>query len=298
MVYHNPVLLSESIDSLNILNDGIYVDLTFGGGGHSKLILDNLGNNGRLIAFDQDSDVIENMINDSRFLFINQNFKFLKQNLKYHSIDLVDGIFADLGVSSHQFDSAQRGFSLRYDAEIDMRMNINSSLNAKEILNNYSEDQLSTIFYNYSDLRNSKDIAKLIVNSRVGSKITKTSQLNLILRPVLPKGYENKILAKIYQALRIEVNQEMEALKEVLNQLPDLIKKGGVMSFITYHSVEDRIVKRFIQNGCFDDEPKKNEFGKSNLPFKKSFKFLSPSKEEIKRNIRARSAKLRSAVRI
>ena len=178
-----------------------------------------------MIAFDQDSDVIENMINDSRFLFINQNFKFLKQNLKYYSIDFVDGIFADLGVSSHQFDSADRGFSLRYDAEIDMRMNINSSLDAKEILNNYSEDQLSTIFYEYSDLRNSKDIAKLIVKSRVGSKISKTSQLNLILKPILPKGYENKILAKIYQALRIEVNQEMEALKEVLNQLPDLIKR-------------------------------------------------------------------------
>jgi len=298
MMYHNPVLLFDSINSLNISKDGIYVDLTFGGGGHSKLILDNLGNNGRLIAFDQDKDVIKNMINDSRFLYINQNFKFLKQNLKYHSVDFVDGVFADLGVSSHQLDSKERGFSFMYDTEIDMRMNINSSLNAKEILNTYPEDKLSNIFYDYSDLRNSKDIAKLIVNSRVSNKIFKTGQLNLILEPLLPKGYENKILAKIYQALRIEVNQEMEALKEVLNQLPNLIKKGGVMSFITYHSVEDRIVKRFIQNGCFDDESKKNEFGKSNLPFKKLFKFLTPSKEEIKRNIRARSAKLRSAVRI
>ena len=197
----------ESIDSLNILSNGVYVDLTLGGGGHSKLILNNLSSKGKLIAFDQDIDAIENKIDDSRFILINQNFKFLKQNLKYNNILNVDGVFGDLGVSSHQFDSSKRGFSIRFDSEIDMRMNTNSSFDAKEILNEYSENQLSNIFFEYADLRNSKDIAKTIVDARSLGKIKRTSQLNEILSSFLPKGFENKILAKVYQALRIEVRK-------------------------------------------------------------------------------------------
>ena len=297
-MYHSPVMPFESIDSLNILCDGVYVDLTFGGGGHSKLILKNLSDKGKLIAFDQDMDALKNKIHDSRFILINQNFKFLQQNLKYNNIFNVDGIFADLGVSSHQFDSADRGFSIRYDSEIDMRMNTNSSFDAQEILNEYSESQLSNILFEYADLRNSKNIAKAIVNARFLEKITRTSQLNEILSSFLPKGFENKILAKVYQALRIEVNQELQALKEVLLQLPSLVKKGGIISFITYHSIEDRIVKRFIQNGCFDSESPKNEFGVAKIPFKKIFKFITPSIKEIKSNTRARSAKLRSAIKL
>ena len=288
----------ESIDSLKIISDGIYVDLTFGGGGHSKLILEKLGIKGRLIAFDQDTDAIKNKMEDNRLLLINQNFKFLKQNLKYHSIKSVNGVFADLGVSSHQFDSSVRGFSIRHDSELDMRMNLNSSVNAKDILNEFSVSQLSDIFYHYSDLRNSKQIAELIVSERTKNKITKTSQLNKLLKPFLPLGFENKVLAKVYQALRIEVNNEMEALKEVLVQLPELVKKGGIISIITYHSVEDRLVKRFIRNGCFDSEPIKNEYGIPIIPFKRLFKFIAPSDNEIKNNNRARSAKLRSAIRL
>jgi len=297
-MYHKPVMPLESIDSLKIISDGIYVDLTFGGGGHSKLILEKLGIKGRLIAFDQDTDAMKNKMEDNRLLLINQNFKFLKQNLKYHSIKSVNGVFADLGVSSHQFDSSVRGFSIRHDSELDMRMNLNSSVNAKNILNEFSVNQLSDIFYHYSDLRNSKQIAELIVSERTKNKITKTSQLNKLLKPFLPLGFENKVLAKVYQALRIEVNNEMEALKEVLVQLPELVKKGGVISIITYHSVEDRLVKRFIQNGCFDSEPIKNEYGIPIIPFKRLFKFITPSDNEIKNNNRARSAKLRSAVRL
>ena len=288
----------ESIDSLKIISDGIYVDLTFGGGGHSKLILEKLGIRGRLIAFDQDTDAMKNKMEDNRLLLINQNFKFLKQNLKYHSIKSVNGVFADLGVSSHQFDSSVRGFSIRHDSELDMRMNLNSSVNAQNILNEFSVSQLSDIFYHYSDLRNSKQIAELIVSERTKNKITKTSQLNKLLKPFLPLGFENKVLAKVYQALRIEVNNEMEALKEVLVQLPELVKKGGIISIITYHSVEDRLVKRFIRNGCFDSEPIKNEYGIPIIPFKRLFKFIAPSDNEIKNNNRARSAKLRSAVRL
>ncbi|MBT7983827.1 MAG: 16S rRNA (cytosine(1402)-N(4))-methyltransferase RsmH, partial [Flavobacteriaceae bacterium] len=209
-MYHSPVMPLESIHSLDILSDGVYVDLTFGGGGHSKLILDNLSRSGKLIAFDQDIDAINNKIDDSRLILINQNFKFLEQNLKYNNILNIDGVFADLGVSSHQFDSAERGFSIRYDSVIDMRMNTNSSFNAQQILNEYSESQISNILFEYADLRNSKDIAKTIVEERSLKKITRTSQLNEILNSFLPKGFENKILAKVYQALRIEVNQEMQ----------------------------------------------------------------------------------------
>lgn len=291
-------MLNESIKCLEIKKDGAYVDLTFGGGGHSKAILNFLSKKGKLIAFDQDLDAIENKIDDKRLLLLNQNFKFLKQNLNFYGYDFVDGVLADLGVSSFQFDSLERGFSIREGSNLDMRMNKNGKLTASEILNNYSEKELSNIFFEYSDLRNSRSIAKLIVEKRNQNKIISTEQFNKILNPFLSEGYENKTLAKIYQALRIEVNDEMESLKKMLVQLPNVLKKGGKMVIITYHSVEDRIVKRFIQNGCFDSEPLKDDFGKYKLPFKKSFKYLSPSLIEIRKNSRARSAKLRSAIRI
>ena len=297
-MYHSPVMLDESIESLDIKGDGVYVDLTFGGGGHSKEILNILSDKGKLLAFDQDFDAIENKILDNRFLLINQNFKFLKQNLNYHGYPMVDGILADLGVSSYQFDKPERGFSIRHESKLDMRMNKNGEFTASDILNNYSESELSKIFYNYSDLRNSRAIAKLIIEKRNENKIIYTEQFNRILNPFLSKGFENKTLAKIYQALRIEVNDEIEVLKQLLVQLPDIIKKGGKIVIITYHSVEDRLVKRFIQNGCFESEPIKDDFGKYKLPFKKSFKFKVPSAKEIKINSRSRSAKLRSAERI
>jgi 16S rRNA (cytosine1402-N4)-methyltransferase len=297
-MYHKPVMLNESIKCLEIKKDGAYVDLTFGGGGHSKAILNFLSKKGKLIAFDQDLDAIENKIDDKRLLLLNQNFKFLKQNLNFYGYDFVDGVLADLGVSSFQFDSLERGFSIREGSNLDMRMNKNGKLTASEILNNYSEKELSNIFFEYSDLRNSRSIAKLIVEKRNQNKIISTEQFNNILNPFLSEGYENKTLAKIYQALRIEVNDEMESLKKMLVQLPNVLKKGGKMVIITYHSVEDRIVKRFIQNGCFDSEPSKDDFGKYKLPFKKSFKYLSPGLIEIRKNSRSRSAKLRSAIRI
>ena len=296
-MYHKPVMLNESIKCLEIKKDGAYVDLTFGGGGHSKAILNFLSKKGKLIAFDQDLDAIENKIDDKRLLLLNQNFKFLKQNLNFYGYDFVDGVLADLGVSSFQFDSLERGFSIREGSNLDMRMNKNGKLTASEILNNYSEKELSNIFFEYSDLRNSRSIAKLIVEKRNQNKIISTEQFNKILNPFLSEGYENKTLAKIYQALRIEVNDEMESLKKMLVQLPNVLKKGGKMVIITYHSVEDRIVKRFIQNGCFDSEPSKDDFGKYKLPFKKSFKYLSPGLIEIRKNSRSRSAKLRSAIR-
>ena len=291
-------MLNESIKCLEIKKDGAYVDLTFGGGGHSKAILNFLSKKGKLIAFDQDLDAIENKIDDKRLLLLNQNFKFLKQNLNFYGYDFVDGVLADLGVSSFQFDSLVRGFSIRNGSNLDMRMNKNGKLTASEILNNYSEKELSNIFFEYSDLRNSRSIAKLIVEKRNQNKIISTEQFNKILNPFLSEGYENKTLAKIYQALRIEVNDEMESLKKMLVQLPSILKKGGKIVIITYHSVEDRIVKRFIQNGCFDSEPLKDDFGKYKLPFKKSFKYLSPGLIEIRKNSRSRSAKLRSAIRI
>tara|TARA_B100001094_G_scaffold107070_1_gene103100 strand:+ start:20329 stop:21222 length:894 start_codon:yes stop_codon:yes gene_type:complete len=297
-MYHNPVMIKETIDCLELKEDGIYVDLTFGGGGHSKEILNFLSDKGKLVAFDQDTDAIENKILDDRFLLINQNFKFLKQNLNYHGYPVVDGILADLGVSSYQFDKPERGFSIRHESKLDMRMNKNGELTASDILNNYSESELSKIFYDYSDLRNSRAIAKLIVDKRNKNKIHLTKQFNKMLKPFLSKGYENKTLAKIYQALRIEVNDEIEVLKQLLLQLPDVIRKGGKIVIITYHSIEDRLVKRFIQNGCFESEPLKDDFGKYKLPFKKSFKFIAPSLKEIKINNRSRSAKLRSAERI
>ena len=298
MIYHKPVLLQESIEGLNIRPDGIYVDVTFGGGGHSQAILDRLGEKGRLIAFDQDEDALYNRIEDDRFLLINENFRHIKRFLRFHGIDRVDGILADFGISSHQIDEAERGFSTRFDADLDMRMNRRNKLSAFEVVNHYPEEKLRAIFYQYGELRQAPVFARVIAAARKQTEIKTTDQLNSILRSHCPRRRENKILAQVYQAIRIEVNQELEALKEFLNQTPDLLKKGGRLSLISYHSLEDRLVKRFIRSGLFEGEPEKDMFGNINVPFKKVGKLIVPSEEEVELNSRARSAKLRIAERI
>ena len=295
MSYHNPVLLNESVNALAIKKDGIYVDVTFGGGGHSKEILNQLGENGKLVAFDQDADALQNTINDSRFILIAENFRFISRYLRFHGIKKVDGILADLGVSSHQFDEASRGFSTRFDGELDMRMNQKAKISAKHIINKYPEEKLSEILFLYGELRNAKSIAKTIVEERAKEKIDSSFQLKKILEKYLPKAKEHKILAQIYQAFRIEVNEELEALKEFLTQIPNLLNDSGRLSVISYHSLEDRLVKRFINSGMFSGELEKDIFGNTNEPLKKVGKLIVPSNAEIKQNNRARSAKLRIA---
>ncbi len=297
MSYHNPVLLFESVGGLNIDPDGIYVDVTFGGGGHSKEILNQLGKNGKLFAFDQDADALNNEIDDDRFVLINENFRYIKRFLRFHGVVKVNGILADLGVSSHQFDIAERGFSTRFDADLDMRMNKNDVLSAYEVINDYKEEKLSSVFYEYGELRNSRALAKEIVLSRVQNEIKTSFRLKEVLQRFLPKAKEHKILAQIFQAIRIEVNQEIEVLKEFLLQTPELLVKDGRLSVISYHSLEDRLVKRFIQNGIFEGEPEKDFYGNVEVPFKKAGKLIVPTNEEIKINNRARSAKLRVAVK-
>lgn len=298
MGYHNPVLLKETVDGLNIREDGVYVDVTFGGGGHSRGILNRLGEKGRLIAFDQDQDALLNIIDDSRFTLINENFRYLKRFLRFHGVMKVDGILADFGVSSHQFDVAERGFSIRFDGELDMRMNQQDELSAYHVINEYDEEQLRKVFKEYGELRQAPAIARVLVAERKTQDIKTTDQLKSVLRKFLPPRRENKILAQIYQAIRIEVNQEIEALKEFLTQTPELLDVGGRLSFISYHSLEDRLVKRFIRNGMFEGEPEKDVFGNFEVPFKKVGKLIIPEQEEIEINNRARSAKLRIAERI
>lgn len=298
MEYHNPVLLKETVDGLNIIEDGVYVDVTFGGGGHSKEILNRLGKNGKLIAFDQDQDALLNTIDDSRFTLINENFRYVKRFLRFHGVKKVDGILADFGVSSHQFDVAERGFSTRFEANLDMRMNQRETLSAHTVINEYDEQQLRQVFWQYGELRNAPALAKTIVLNREEDDIKTTEQLKNALKKHLPAYRENKILAQIYQAIRIEVNQEIEVLKEFLLQTPDLLKTGGRISFISYHSLEDRLVKRFIRNGMFEGEPEKDMFGNFTVPLKKIGKLIIPTQEEIKINNRARSAKLRIAEKI
>lgn len=297
MLYHNPVLLFESVDGLAINNDGVYVDVTFGGGGHSKEILKRLGSKGKLFAFDQDSDALKNTIDDERFTLIPANFRYIKRFLRLHGIEKVNGILADLGVSSHQFDEAQRGFSTRFDADLDMRMDKSSSISAYDIINKYEEEKLSNVLFQYGELRNARVLAKTIVNARLENEIKTSFALKKVLQKFLPKNKEHKILAQIFQAIRIEVNQEIEVLKEFLLQTPDLLEKGGRLSVISYHSLEDRLVKRFIQNGKFEGEAEKDFYGNVNVPFKKERKLIVPSEKEIKENNRARSAKLRIAIR-
>lgn len=295
MEYHNPVLLKETVDGLNIKPDGIYVDVTFGGGGHSREILNRLGEKGRLYAFDQDEDALRNVIDDKRFVLINENFRFIKRFLRFHNVKKVDGILGDFGVSSHQFDEAERGFSTRFDATLDMRMNQKDTLSAYEVVNEYEEKELKRVFVEFGELKNGGAMANVIVAVRKEKPIRNTEQLKQVLAKFLPAHKSNKILAQIYQAIRIEVNQEIEVLKEFLEQTQDLLESGGRLSLISYHSLEDRLVKRFMKNGLFEGEPERDFFGNFEVPFKTIEKLIVPSAEEIERNNRARSAKLRVA---
>ncbi|QNK76398.1 16S rRNA (cytosine(1402)-N(4))-methyltransferase RsmH [Winogradskyella sp. PAMC22761] len=298
MDYHNAVLLKETVDGLAIKPDGVYVDVTFGGGGHSREILSRLGPNGKLYAFDQDKDALENAIDDERFVLINENFRFVKRFLRFYGVKEVDGVLADFGVSSHQFDVAERGFSTRFEADLDMRMNQDNKLSAFEVINNYEEEDIRAVLFQYGELRNAPAMAKVIVEERKNVEIKTSEQLKSVLKPFLNHQKENKVLAQIYQAIRIEVNQEIEVLKELLLQMPEVLKKEGRLSFISYHSLEDRLVKRFIRNGLFEGEPERDVFGNFEVPLKKVGGLVIPSKEEIKINNRARSAKLRIAKKI
>jgi 16S rRNA (cytosine1402-N4)-methyltransferase len=295
MDYHNPVLLAATVDGLNIKPDGVYVDVTFGGGGHSKEILKRLGENGKLFAFDQDEDALENTIDDERFVLINENFRFIKRFLRFYNIKSVDGILADLGVSSHQFDVAERGFSTRFDAELDMRMSKKTDLSAYKVVNEYDENNLRRVFLDYGELKNAPAIARVIIEAREKETIKNTEQLKLVLDRFLPAHKSHKILAQMYQAIRIEVNQEMDVLKEFLEQSLEILKPEGRLSVLSYHSLEDRLVKRFVKNGLFEGEPEKDFFGNFSVPFKTIGKLIIPTNEEIKINNRARSAKLRIA---
>ena len=298
MEYHNPVLLKETVGGLNIKQDGVYVDVTFGGGGHSKEILESLGTKGRLIAFDQDKDALLNVIDDPRFLLISENFRFMQRFLRFHGVKAVDGILADFGVSSHQFDEPERGFSIRFDAMLDMRMNQQDVLSAHSLVNTYEEEALRQVFWQYGELRTAPVLAKTIVQARQITSIDTTFDLKTVLKKHLPQGRENKILAQIYQAIRIEVNQEIEVLKAFLLQTPSLLKTDGRLSVISYHSLEDRLVKRFIRNGLFEGEPEKDVFGNFEVPLKKVGSLIIPTSAEIKSNNRARSAKLRIAKKV
>lgn len=298
MSYHQPVLLSECIEGLNIKPDGTYVDVTFGGGGHSKEILKRL-TTGKLYAFDQDADAAANIINDNRFMLIKQNFRFARNFLKYYKALPVDGILADLGVSSHQFDTPERGFSTRFDGPLDMRMDTTSSVTAAFILNTYSPEQLKKIFAEYGDLKEAWKLAKTIEEKRAQKEIQTTEDLKNLVMPLAPRGKENKFLAKIYQALRIEVNKETEALEEFLSQCPDIIREGGRLVVISYHSLEDGLVKKLIKKGNTEGELEKDFFGNQQLPFRAvNSKPIIASEKELTENSRSRSAVLRIAERV
>lgn len=298
MDYHNPVLLKETVDGLNIDPDGVYVDVTFGGGGHSREIMKRLGPKGRLFAFDQDRDALSNVIDDDRFMLISENFRFIKRFLRFYGVKKVDGVLGDFGVSSHQFDVAERGFSTRFESELDMRMDQTSALSAHQVVNEYDEADLRRVLLQYGELRNAPKIARTIVGARRDGEIKTTEAFKEILAPFLPKHREHKILAQVYQAIRIEVNQELEVLKEFLLQTEEILEPGGRLSLISYHSLEDRLVKRYIRSGMFEGEPEKDMFGNVSVPFKKVGGLIVPTKEEIVENNRARSAKLRIAERI
>ncbi len=295
MEYHNPVLLKETVDGLNINPNGIYVDVTFGGGGHSKEILSHLGSNGKLFGFDQDEDAWENALPDERFTLIQENFRYIKRFLRFHGIKQVDGILADLGVSSHQFDVPERGFSTRFDADLDMRMSKRNELDASKVINEYDEANLKRVFLDYGELKIAPALARTIIEAREIKAISTTDELKIVLSRYLPDQFKNKVLAQIYQAVRIEVNQEMEVLKEFLEQSLEILKPEGRLSVISYHSLEDRLVKRFMKNGLFEGEPERDFFGNFSVPFKSIGKLIVPSEAEIKSNNRARSAKLRIA---
>ena len=296
--YHIPVLLHAAVDGLVLNPNGIYVDVTFGGGGHSREILSRLQNDGCLIGFDQDADAKKNRLEDNRFTLIGQNFKFLKSNLKLMKLNPVDGILADLGVSSHQFDSAERGFSFRFNSLLDMRMDKSVELDAIVVLNEYSEEKLAAIFWEYGELRESRKIARRIVEFRNSEEINKPNQIIELVRVLVPRKKENQFLARIFQAIRIEVNQEMEVLKTMLEQTVELLKPGGRLVVITYHSLEDRMVKKFFKSGNVNGFIEKDIYGISSCPLKEiNRKPILPANEEIEINNRARSAKLRIAER-
>lgn len=298
-MYHVPVLLKECIEGLDIKPNGIYVDLTFGGGGHSKEILKNL-KGGKLIAFDQDADARKNAeeIKDRSFTLIEGNFRFMKRYLKAEGITEVDGILADLGISSHQIDSAERGFSTRFDAVLDMRMDRGASKSAKEVVNEYSEAELHKILGMYGEIKNAKTAAHAIVQQRAGRKINTVEELKSALKPFAPRGKENKYFAQVFQAIRIEVNEELKALEEMLEQTAQVLKKGGRLVIMSYHSLEDRLVKNYINKGKFYGEVEKDIYGNFEKPFEGvTRKPVEPGEEEIERNKRARSAKLRIAVK-
>lgn len=298
MEYHNSVLLHPTVDGLNIKPDGIYVDVTFGGGGHSKEILKRLGLNGKLFAFDQDEDALANTIEDDRFTLINENFRFIKRFLRFYGVKSVDGILADLGVSSHQFDVAERGFSTRFEADLDMRMSKKNELNAYRVVNEYDDQELRRVFYDYGELKNAPAIARVLIEARNVEPIKNSEQFKTVLSRFLPGHKSNKILAQMYQAIRIEVNQEMDVLKEFLEQSLEILKPEGRLSIMSYHSLEDRLVKRFMKNGMFEGEPERDFFGNFSVPFKTIGKLIIPDEEEIKINNRARSAKLRIAEKL
>ena len=298
MMYHNPVLLNESISGLKINPSGVYVDVTYGGGGHSQEILKNLNSNGKLIAFDQDQDAIENKSNDSRLNLVKSNFKYLNNFLNYFQIKEIDGLLADFGISSHQIDNKERGFSTRFDSELDMRMNSTQIINAKIIVNDYDKDQLEYIFKNFGELKNYKKVTKKIISERAKKPIDTTGELKKILAPLVKLKDENKFLAQVFQSIRIEVNDELEVIRTLLSDSSKYIKKGGRLVCISYHSLEDRIVKKFIQNGGYNDELETDFYGNKNVIFKKVGNMITPSNEEIKLNNRSRSAKLRIAEKI
>jgi 16S rRNA (cytosine1402-N4)-methyltransferase len=296
--YHVPVMLAECIEGLNIDPDGTYVDVTFGGGGHSREIMKHLGPKGRLIAFDQDADAQRNLIDDERFVFVDQNFRYLKNFCRLHDALPVNGILADLGVSSHQFDEAERGFSIRFDAELDMRMNQLSDLTAKEVVNTYSVADLHRIFGIYGEIQNAKSLAETIATARLNAPIVTIADLKNAISNRIPKGKENKYLAQVFQALRIEVNQELEALKDFLMQSAEVLAPGGRLVVMSYHSLEDRLVKNFIAKGKFSGEVEKDFYGNDNKPLDAvSRGAITASADEITNNNRARSAKLRIAVK-
>ncbi len=295
-VYHIPALLRQCIDGLEIKSDGVYVDVTLGGAGHSREILKHLGKNSRLIGFDQDEDAIRNIPNDPRFTFVRGNFKHLTNFLKYHGIEKVDGILADLGVSFHHFDDSQRGFSFRFDGELDMRMNQKAPVKAADILEKYSEKQLADVFFYYGELANARKIAATIVKARENVKIKTTAALLEMLEPLFRKDKQKKEMAQVFQAIRIEVNNEMEALRRFLTQSQSVLNPGGRLVILTYHSLEDRLVKNFLKSGNFEGKVEQDFFGNKKTPFRLiNNKVIVPDEEEIANNPRSRSAKLRIA---
>lgn len=297
-MYHIPVMLKECIEGLNIKPNGVYVDVTFGGGGHSRRILECLGENGRLYAFDQDEDAAKNVIDDSRFTFIQQNFRYMKNFIQLYCGGKVDGILADLGVSSYQFDTPEKGFSTRFDGRLDMRMNQNAAVDAASVVNTYDLKSLAAVLSRYGELRNAMSIADAIIAAREIKPIETTTELKEAVARFLPKGSENKVLAQIFQSLRIEVNEEMKVLEIFLSQCADVLKPGGRLVVMSYHSLEDRLVKNFMKTGNADGNLEKDFFGNQLTPYKlMSSKPIIPSDDEIQINSRARSAKLRVAER-